>query len=182
MKFSLVLLLLVQLVASSLHDGFDLYPQIIRRVIKGQLGGYFKPEHPVPRLVQYVQTFATKAGKHVQLLPLLWHETKVTHVILASVHLHEQPGVIRLNDHAFDDDRYDRTWQEVQALKNHGVKVMAMLGGAAGGTYKHFNGSEEEVPHHVDSNVMQTYRLIHHSSTDTTIRLKNYFSSTDWTV
>lgn len=145
MKFYLLLFLLIQLVASSEHGNFDLYPQIIRHVIKQNLGGYFKPEHPTPRLVTYVQTFENKEGKHVSLLPLLWHETKVTHVILASVHLHDAPGVIRLNDHPFESPEFDRTWQEVKALQNHGVKVMAMLGGAAGGTYKHFNNSEEEV-------------------------------------
>lgn len=50
-----------------------------------------------------------------------------------------------MNDHPFHSDEYDITWQEVQALKNHNIKVMAMLGGSAGGTYKYFNGSEEEV-------------------------------------
>jgi hypothetical protein len=159
MKSYWILVLLLQIVASWQHSNFDLYPQIIRHVIKSQLGGYHKPEHPTPRLVTYVQTFETKEGKHVSLLPLLWHETKVTHVILASVHLYDTPGVIRLNDHPFDSVEYDRTWQEVKALQNHGVKVMAMLGGAAGGTYKHFNRSEEEVGTHQLQNIRRSPRL-----------------------
>ncbi|KUJ13725.1 glycoside hydrolase [Mollisia scopiformis] len=144
MKGFLVLALLFQLVASSLHSNFDSYPEVWRKIIINKLAGYHKPFDPVPRLVTYVQTFEDKQGKHVSLLPLLWHDVKVTHVILASVHLHDRPGEIRLNDHSFDWDEYSRTWQEVKALQNHGVKVMAMLGGAAAGTFKHLNGSEEE--------------------------------------
>jgi len=98
-----------------------------------------------PRLVMYVQTFHTPDGKPLSLLPLLEHETKVTHIILASAHLHETPGQIRLNNDRFDDPTWDVIWEEVKVLQENGVKVMLLLGGAAAGTYGRLNGTDTEV-------------------------------------
>lgn len=98
-----------------------------------------------PRLIVYVQTFTTPDKKPLSLLPLLEHETKVTHVILASMHLHEEPGIMRLNDDPFDSPVYDVIWDEVRTLQKNGVKVMILLGGAAAGSYKRLNGSDAEV-------------------------------------
>lgn len=98
-----------------------------------------------PRLIIYVQTFETPDGKPLSLLPLLENKTKVTHVILASIHLHEKPGIIKLNDDLFDSPHWDSIWHEVETLQNHGIKVMGLLGGAAKGTYVNLNGTEREV-------------------------------------
>jgi hypothetical protein len=98
-----------------------------------------------PRLVMYVQTFTTPDKQPLSLLPLLEHETKVTHVILASLHLHEEPGTMRLNNDPFDSPVYDVIWDEVRTLQKNGVKVMALLGGAAAGSYKRLNGTDVEV-------------------------------------
>jgi hypothetical protein len=103
------------------------------------------PHLKEPRLVIYVQTFKTPDGKPLSLLPLLENETKVTHVILASMHLHKDPGIIKLNDYSFDSPHYDSIWHDVEILQNHGVKVMGLLGGAAKGTYTNLNGTEKEV-------------------------------------
>jgi hypothetical protein len=46
-----------------------------------------------PRLVMYVQAFTTPDKLPLSLLLPLKYETKVTHVVLASVHLHEEPGL-----------------------------------------------------------------------------------------
>jgi len=97
-----------------------------------------------PRLVMYVQTFTTPDKQPLSLLPLLEHETKVTHVILASMHLHEEPGTMRLNNDPFDSPVYDTIWEEVKTLQKNGVKVMALLGGAAAGSYKRLNGTDAE--------------------------------------
>ncbi|KAH8589405.1 glycoside hydrolase superfamily [Bisporella sp. PMI_857] len=97
-----------------------------------------------PRLVMYAQTFLTKDDKPVSLLPLLSHQTLVTHIILASIHLHDYPGVIKLNDEAFDSAIYFTLWEDVRYLQKAGVKVMGLLGGAAGGTYNRLSGSETE--------------------------------------
>ncbi|KAG9230991.1 glycoside hydrolase family 18 protein [Amylocarpus encephaloides] len=94
------------------------------------------------RLVMYVQTFQTPDGHQLSLLPLLQHHTRVTHVVLAALHLHDLPGEIRLNDDRLQWPMWDNLWSDVKELQANGVKVMALLGGAAGGTYKHFNGTE----------------------------------------
>jgi hypothetical protein len=98
-----------------------------------------------PRLVIYVQTFTTPDKQPLSLLPLLKYETKVTHVILASVHLHEEPGIIRLNNDPFEAPTWDVIWEEVKILQENGIKVMALLGGAAAGTYLRLNGTDDEV-------------------------------------
>jgi len=98
----------------------------------------------IPRLVMYVQTFIKKDGSPLSLLPLLENHTRVTHIILASAHLHETPGEIRLNDDPFDARKYDEMWKEVKTLQEAGIKVSILLGGAAAGTYKNLNGTEDE--------------------------------------
>jgi len=93
----------------------------------------------------YVQTFLTADKRNlISLLPLLEQETKVTHVILASLHLHDKPGIMRLNDDALDSPIYTVIWEEVKILQENGIKVMALLGGAAAGSYKRLNGTESE--------------------------------------
>lgn len=99
----------------------------------------------VPRLVMYVQTFTTPDKQPLSLLPLLKHETQVTHIILASIHLQKEPGVITLNDDPLDAPIHDSIWEEVKTLRANGIKVMALLGGAAAGTYARLNGTNEEV-------------------------------------
>lgn len=108
---------------------------------------------PAPRLVMYVQTFTTKDNKPLSLLPLLEQQTRVTNVILASVHLHETPGEIRLNDDPFDAEKFDQVWKEVKILQEAGIKVSMLLGGAAKGTYKNLNGTDTEVRNFPSSNV-----------------------------
>lgn len=99
----------------------------------------------VPRLVMYVQTFTTKDNRPLSLLPLLEKHTRVTHIILASAHLHETPGEIRLNDDPFDARKFEEVWKEVKILQDAGIKVSILLGGAAAGTYRNLNGTDDEV-------------------------------------
>ena len=98
-----------------------------------------------PRLIIYAQTFTTQDNKPISLLPLVTHKTKVTHVILASLHLHETPGEIRLNDAPLNAIVHNRLWGEVETLQANGIKVMALLGGAGGGSWKRLSGTESEV-------------------------------------
>jgi hypothetical protein len=92
-----------------------------------------------PRLVMYQQTFHDPGGKYVSLLPLLEQKTGITHLILAAIHLNT-PSNVTLNEHPLDDKRYEDLWKEVKLLQDSGVKVMAMLGGAAKGTYQRLSG------------------------------------------
>jgi len=104
-----------------------------------------EPLGNAPRLVIYVQTFTDTAGRPLSLLPLLEQDTKVTHVILGSIHLHERPGVIMLNNEPLGSDMYDDLWKEVRILQDNEVKVLALLGGAAPGTYARLSGNDTEV-------------------------------------
>ncbi|KAH8807630.1 glycoside hydrolase family 18 protein [Xylogone sp. PMI_703] len=96
-----------------------------------------------PRLVVYVQTFTDTMGKPLSLLPLLEEKTGVTHVIIGSLHLHEEPGKIMLNNDPLNSPIYDSIWEEVKILQRGGIKVMALLGGAAGGTYQRLKGGDD---------------------------------------
>jgi len=102
-----------------------------------------------PRLIVYVQTFTDTAGQSLSLLPILEHDTKVTHVILAALHLHEEPGLIKLNNEPPDADIYDDIWSEARILQENGIKVMGLLGGFAPGTYARLSRSDEEVTRYI---------------------------------
>lgn len=93
----------------------------------------------------YVQTFSDTSGNPLSLLSILEQKTRVTHVIIGSIHLHEEPGKIMLNNDPLDSLIYDEIWREMKILQEHGIKVMALLGGAAGGTYQRLSGSDERV-------------------------------------
>lgn len=102
-------------------------------------------EVPTPRLVIYVQTFTDTMGRRLSLLPLLQENTGVTHIILGSIHLHEEPGKIMLNNEPFNSSIYDHIWKEAKQLQEGGIKVMGLLGGAAGGTYQRLKGDDTTV-------------------------------------
>ena len=90
-----------------------------------------------PRLILYQQTHHDEHNKPVSLLPLV-NISQVTHVYIAAFHIHG-PGVIRLNDHPVYHKRFDLLWSEIPILRHNGIKVMAMLGGAAVGSYRGFS-------------------------------------------
>ncbi|ORY00173.1 glycoside hydrolase superfamily [Clohesyomyces aquaticus] len=94
-----------------------------------------------PRLIVYAQTFHAPDGSYHSLLPLITNHTGVTHVIVAAIHVNEEPEGITLNDHSPEDERYNTLWSEVRWLQGTGVKVLGMLGGAARGSY---GGAEGE--------------------------------------
>lgn len=78
------------------------------------------------------------------MLPLLENKTGTTHVILAAIHLNDTPGDITLNDDPPDSPKFDPLWAEVPLVKAGGIKVMGMLGGAAPGSFKRLDGSQEQ--------------------------------------
>lgn len=79
-------------------------------------------------------------GDYVSPLPLIG---SATHVMLAAVHLNDINGpipVITLNDNPPDDPIYTRLWADIATLRQSGVKVLAMLGGAQpNGTFRHLS-------------------------------------------
>ncbi|KAI5852466.1 glycoside hydrolase superfamily [Morchella snyderi] len=100
--------------------------------------------HPTPRIILYHQTHYTNDGKtYVSLMPLIKSPTHhITHLILAAVHLNALPGDITLNDHPPAHPMFDPLWDEVTALKDRGIKVLFMLGGAAQGTFTRLDAAD----------------------------------------
>ena len=104
-----------------------------------------RADSPTPRLAVYVQTFHTPDGQPLSLLPLLDNPTKITHVILAALHLQSDAGDIHLNDDPPNSAVFDQTWSEVKTLQQNGIKVLAMMGGAAQGSYQLLAGDDASV-------------------------------------
>jgi hypothetical protein len=107
------------------------------------------------RLAVYVQTFHTPDNQPLSLLPLIQENTGITHVILCSFHLNDNPGDITLNDKPPSDPQFDQAWSDVKQLQAAGVKVMGMLGGSAPGTYQRLSGDDTSV-----SNMFRFFALL----------------------
>ena len=99
---------------------------------------------PLPRIVIYYQTHHDPSGQHISILPLVTQPgISVTHVILAAIHLNEDPQAITLNDDLPSHPRCQPVWAELRVLQASGVRVMGMLGGAAKGSYARLDGSQD---------------------------------------
>ncbi len=109
-QFLLILLLLALGYAISLGTTFTVSGRLNFTETEKQDAHISIPtSETVPRLITYVQTFTTPNKQPLSLLPLIKHETGVTHVIISSLHLNEQPGDVTLNDDPLDSPMYDRT-------------------------------------------------------------------------
>ena len=101
---------------------------------------------PLPRIIAYYQTHHdSSSGTHISLLPLLTQPSiSVTHVMLAAIHLNDDPSALTLNDHPPSHPRFDVLWAELRVLQASGVRVLGMLGGAAPGTFTRLDGSDAQ--------------------------------------
>lgn len=89
---------------------------------------------PPPRLVLYQQTHF-HSGQYISLLPLLGHDTALTHLIISAIHINHSPGDITINDTPWRSPTLTTLWREMGVLQRAGIKVMGMLGGAAWGSF-----------------------------------------------
>lgn len=97
-----------------------------------------KPTAPGRRLAIYYQTQYTN-GSYVSPLGLTEHDTGTTHVLLAAIHLNDVAGPyapVHLNDDPPGAAKFDAMWRDLKAMQSRGVRVLAMLGGAAPGTFQ----------------------------------------------
>jgi len=93
------------------------------------------------RVVVYYQTqydhsvpANTPYGFYVSPLPLIH---VITHLILAAFHINAHlPITIALNDNAPDEAYYTQMWADIAVMKQSGIKVLGLLGGAAPGSYE----------------------------------------------
>ncbi|KAI8633228.1 glycoside hydrolase family 18 protein [Xylariaceae sp. FL1651] len=90
----------------------------------------------LPRIVLYHQTTHSSDGNLISILPLITQPgISVTHLIIAAIHINEDPDALTLNDLPPSDPRFVTTWAELRIAQASGVTVMGMLGGAAKGSY-----------------------------------------------
>ncbi|KJZ74012.1 hypothetical protein HIM_06680 [Hirsutella minnesotensis 3608] len=103
------------------------------------------PDNLLPRIITYYQTHHDSAGKHISILPLLTQPAiSVTHVIVAAIHINDDPLALTLNDHGPDHPRFQTLWAELRILQAAGIKVLALLGGAAKGTYQRLDADDAQ--------------------------------------
>lgn len=101
--------------------------------------------NPLPRIITYYQTHHDPSGKPISALPLITQPgISLTHIIVAAIHINEDPAQLTLNNHHPSHERYQTLWAEMRVLQASGVKVMGMLGGAAKGSYQRLDGSDEQ--------------------------------------
>ncbi|KAK3191821.1 hypothetical protein K4F52_002247 [Lecanicillium sp. MT-2017a] len=90
----------------------------------------------LPRLIVYFQTtHDSRTGRPISMLPLINEKgIALTHLIVCSLHINRD-SVVHLNDYPPSDPRFYTLWNETVSMKNAGVKVMGMVGGAAAGSF-----------------------------------------------
>ncbi|KXX78928.1 Chitinase 2 [Madurella mycetomatis] len=102
------------------------------------------PHPALPRLITYYQTHHTPSGQHISILPLVQKPgISLTHVILAAIHINEDPSALTLNDHPPSHPRFITLWAELRVLQASGIKVLGMLGGAAKGSFTRLDTEDE---------------------------------------
>ncbi|KAI1500999.1 glycoside hydrolase superfamily [Biscogniauxia marginata] len=119
----------------------------------------------IHRVVLYYQTtnYNNSDTSHVSLLPLINSapSISVTHVLVAAVHIVDEDNGIRLNDYPPDNERFDQVWSDAAELQAKGVTVMAMVGGAAAGSWTRLDGDDEQFEHYYGPlhDMIGTYNL-----------------------
>lgn len=89
----------------------------------------------LPRLVIYFQTTHDSAGNPISMLPLITElDIALTHLIVCSFHINVG-SEIHLNDYPPYYPLFSTLWNETIVMKEAGVKVMGMIGGAAPGSF-----------------------------------------------
>ncbi|KAI1462401.1 glycoside hydrolase family 18 protein [Annulohypoxylon moriforme] len=89
-----------------------------------------------PRIILYYQTTHDPDGNLISTLPLITQPgISLTHLIIAAIHINEDPDGLTLNDHPPSDPRYTTMWAELRIAQASDIKVLGMLGGAAKGSY-----------------------------------------------
>ncbi|MDJ1137088.1 glycosyl hydrolase family 18 protein [Streptomyces iconiensis] len=89
------------------------------------------------RVVVYYQTQYTD-GTYVSPLGLTENAIGATHLIVGAVHLNDvngQHAPVHLNDDPPGAAKYAPMWSDLKALRGAGVPVLAMVGGAAPGSF-----------------------------------------------
>ncbi|KAK0611687.1 glycoside hydrolase family 18 protein [Immersiella caudata] len=91
--------------------------------------------HLLPRLVLYYQTTHDSVGRPISMLPLITEKhIALTHLLVCSFHINRGSN-LTLNDYPPHFPLFSTMWEETKLMKEAGVKVMGMVGGAAAGSF-----------------------------------------------
>lgn len=94
-----------------------------------------KVSSALPRLIVYFQTTHDQDDNPISMLPLINEKgIALTHLIVCSLHINRDSEV-HLNDYPPGHPHFYTLWNETTHMKNAGVKVMGMVGGAASGSF-----------------------------------------------
>ncbi|KAA2250136.1 chitinase [Solihabitans fulvus] len=103
-------------------------------VLFSLLGGANANAATGKRVILYYQTQYNN-GQYVSPLGLTSHKTGTTDVIVGAVHL-DANSVVHLNDDPPTAAKYTQMWTDLHAMQKQGVHVLAMVGGAAQGSFQ----------------------------------------------
>ncbi|KXJ92939.1 glycoside hydrolase superfamily, partial [Microdochium bolleyi] len=96
-----------------------------------------------PRLILYHQTTHDPSGNLISILPLITTPAiALSHLIIAAIHINEDPDGLTLNDLPPSHPHFASTWAELRIAQASGIKVLGMLGGAAKGSYTRLDKDE----------------------------------------
>ncbi|MFI5782891.1 glycosyl hydrolase family 18 protein [Nocardia sp. NPDC051570] len=107
-------------------------------------------------VVLYYQTQYDN-GRYVSPLDLTSHRTGTTDLIVGAVHLNAN-GVVHLNDDPPNSPRYTQMWTDLRTMRQQGVRVIAMLGGAGRGSFQRLD-TDFATYYPLLKNLVTTYRL-----------------------
>jgi chitinase len=108
------------------------------------------------RVVVYYQTQYSN-GTYVSPLGLTNNATGVTDVEVGAIHL-DANSVVHLNDNPPSDPTYKQMWIDLAAMQAKGVRVSAMVGGAAQGSFQRLD-TDFATYYPLLKNLVTTYHL-----------------------
>ncbi|OAQ90492.1 coagulation factor 5/8 type domain-containingprotein [Purpureocillium lilacinum] len=118
-----------------------LWSTLFTSVLAGLASALPAPEVPTtsstwnPRLILYFQTTHDRNGRPISMLPLVKEKgIAMSDLYICSFHVNAG-GVIHLNDYPPSDPRFLTLWNETMIMKEAGVRIMGMVGGAASGSF-----------------------------------------------
>jgi chitinase len=109
-----------------------------------------------PHDIVYYQTQYDN-GSYVSPLALTANNTGVTDVIVAAIHL-DSDGSVHLNDNPPSDPMFTQMWADLHTMQSQGVHVLAMVGGAAQGSFQNLDNNFSTY-YPLLKNLITTYNL-----------------------
>jgi hypothetical protein len=108
------------------------------------------------RVVVYYQT-QYQGSTYFSPAALLDNNTRTTDVVVAAFHLNGD-GSVHLNDDPPAASKFTRMWADLARMQGAGVRVTAMVGGAAQGSFQRLD-TQFDTYYPLLKNVITTYRL-----------------------